>query len=117
MIIHGKPHCDICKQELKHAEDEETHYAEGEHQGLFWKGADVMYCEDCSDKLMDKVGYPPCGECETQPCEKGRDCWASPPLHLFPYELYVAEKLTRLTGSELTLDKFAQKGDYVQNLV
>jgi len=104
MIKHGLPHCDICGAELKYAEDEEMHYAEGEHQGLYWTHAIVHYCIECSDELMDKVGFPPCGECETHPCERGRDCWASPPLHLFPYELYVAEKATRLTGHETTLD-------------
>ena len=109
MIKHGLPHCDICKEELQHAPDEETHYAEGEHQGFFWTQAHVHYCNECSDKLMDQVGYPPCGICETHRCERGRDCWASPPLNLFPYELYVAEKSTRLTGSESTLNDFTQK--------
>ncbi len=103
MILHGKPHCDVCKSELKHALDEETHYAEGKHDGFFWKSAIKHYCRECSEKLCDQVNYPPCGECRTQPCEKGRDCWASPPLHLFPYETYCADKQTRLTGYESKL--------------
>jgi len=106
MIKHGIPHCDVCGAELKHAADEETHYGEDEQHGFYFTHAVKHYCEDCSDELMDKAGYPPCGECETHPCERGRDCWASPPLHLFPYETFYSQKATRLTGNETKLDQF-----------
>ena len=71
-----------------------------------------MTLNKAKGRMFKSVGWTfnPIAGC-THEC---RYCWASPPLHLFPYELYVAEKPTRLTGSELTLDKFAQKGDYVQ---
>lgn len=91
MIKHDKPFCDECGKELKALTEEE---ALNEILGcgwVDWKTAHKHYCHNCSEKICKKVGYPPCEICETQPCERGRDCWATPPLHIFPYETYYAE--------------------------
>ncbi len=65
--------------------------------GFFWRHAAKHYCEDCSDNLVEQVGFPPCGECRTQPCTRGGDCWAAPPLHLFPYETFWSTPAERYT--------------------
>lgn len=43
----------------------------------------------CAKTLWDT----PCDICQDEPCTENRSCWASPPLHLFPYETYYAERV------------------------
>lgn len=93
MIRNGAPFCDVCRQELKAWTEEEALEAVPPCGWHDWKTAAVHYCHDCADRLMDQAGFPPCGICETHPCERGRDCWATPPLHLFPYETFFGETL------------------------
>jgi hypothetical protein len=86
MIKDGLPFCDHCKRLLQPLTEEEA-LNEGFCGWSNWHTAHKHYCHECSDKLWN----PPCGECETHPCERGRDCWANPPLHIFPYETYYAD--------------------------
>src|SRR4030042_1440218 len=69
--LHQANGAGIMTAKLKHAEAEETHYGEDEHRGFFWKGAHIHCCDECADALVDRVSFPPCGECETHPCERG----------------------------------------------
>jgi len=102
MLIAGHVFCDNCKEELQRLTEEECLNDWIPHGWTKWRTADKHYCYECSDKLWD----PPCGECRTQPCTRGRDCWASPPLHIFPYETYYAEKLSEKEPPSTTLDQF-----------
>lgn len=88
-IKNGVPFCDYCNCELVALTEEECLNDIRAHGWTDWKDAQVHCCYSCSEKLWQ----PPCEVCETEPCEKGRDCWASPPQHLFPYETYYAEVL------------------------
>ncbi|MGD6807534.1 MAG: hypothetical protein ACQCN4_11315 [Candidatus Bathyarchaeia archaeon] len=89
MIKSGVPFCNYCEKELVALTEEEALADITSHGWTNWRTASVHCCFECSDKMWK----PPCGECETHPCERGRDCWASPPLHLFPYETYYADRL------------------------
>lgn len=88
MIVNGKPCCDWCGEMLdaKCDLDDASGWTD-------WRTAKRHCCHGCEDKLLDGSGYPPCWKCETHPCERDRDCWASPPLHLFPYETFFANSL------------------------
>jgi hypothetical protein len=88
MIKNGVPVCNYCNKELVALTKEEA-LADGGHGWHDWRDALVHSCNTCFDRLWD----PPCGICETHPCERGNDCWASPPLHIFPYETYFADRL------------------------
>ena len=89
MIRNDKPYCDSCGRELRILSEEECLEDIIPHGWTDWRTAYKHYCYECSDEMWD----PPCGICETQPCTRGRDCWATPPLHLFPYETYYAEEI------------------------
>ena len=91
LIKGGKPYCDECGKELQTLSEDECLEDIMPHGWTKWETAHKHYCYGCSDKIEEEIGYPPCDECETQPCERGRDCWANPPLHIFPYETYYAE--------------------------
>lgn len=89
MKIDGKPYCDICKQEMVMQQGPD----EWGHEPWPLGSAIAHVCEDCFDEAfsiqweMDN----PCGSCETRPCERGRDCWYTPPiLRQLPYETYYA---------------------------
>ena len=94
MIKDGKPFCDGCHVELEVLNKEEALDSFPPCGWSDWRTAHKHYCHDCYDTICDKVGFPPCDKCETHPCERGRDCWASPPLHIFPYETYFGDKKT-----------------------
>ena len=89
MIRNGKAHCDSCGRELRRLSEEECLEDIIPHGWTDWRTAYKHYCYECPNELWD----PPCGICETQPCHRGSDCWATPPLHLFPYETYYAENI------------------------
>lgn len=89
VLKNGVPFCDKCGRELVALTEAEALADIMGHGWTDWRTAAVHYCFKCSDELWQ----PPCGECETHPCKRGRDCWASPPLHLFPYETYFANAL------------------------
>jgi hypothetical protein len=89
MIKNGVPYCDYCNKELVALREEEALGDIEPHGWTDWRTASVHACFECYDNMWE----PPCGECETHPCQKGRECWANPPLHLFPYETYFANKL------------------------
>ena len=89
MIKHDRPFCNNCKKEIQALTEDECLEDICGHGWSNWRTAQVHYCYECSDLLWQ----PPCGECETHPCERGRECWANPPLHIFPYETYYAERL------------------------
>ena len=89
MIKSGRPFCDRCNREIQALTEQECLDDIIPHGWTNWKTAEYHYCFKCSDELWQ----PPCGECETHPCMKGRDCWANPPLHIFPYETYYASAL------------------------
>ena len=86
MIKKGKPYCDGCGCELQRLSEEQCLEDIIPHGWTEWGTAHKHYCHKCPNELWT----PPCGICETQPCTRGRDCWATPPLHLFPYETYYA---------------------------
>ena len=92
MIREGRPYCDKCEREL-HALTQEEALNDGFCGWSSWKTAHKHYCHTCSDSMWS----PPCGQCETHPCERGRDCWADPPLHLFPYETYYADPIKKVS--------------------
>jgi hypothetical protein len=107
LIKSDKPYCDECGKELRTLSEDECLDDIMSHGWTKWRSAIKHYCYDCSDKIEEKIGYPPCDECETQPCERGRDCWASPPLHIFPYETYYAElKPPRKHKDDSAIDQF-----------
>ena len=105
MIKNGRPFCDECHGELVAWTREQA-----EDYGFCgwdnWRTAHKHYCSSCYDVLFEKwskaVGFPACGECETFPCKKGRDCWdrQGPPLHWFPCETFFGE----LVGSTYPVD-------------
>ena len=105
-VVKGIPYCDECHGELIAMTPEQ---AENHLFACGWsnyKTAKKHFCQDCYDSLFEKwakaVGFPACGECETFPCKRGRDCWdnRSPPLHWFPYESFFGE----LIGSSFPVD-------------
>jgi hypothetical protein len=87
MIQNDKPVCDYCKKIMVASSTNSS----GDELWP-WKHALAHCCESCFDKLFDEVWNErdPCGECETQPCERGRECWFEPNLGL-PYETYFNE--------------------------
>ncbi len=89
MIKNNVPYCDNCGRELIALTEEEALADITPHGWTHWKTAICHYCFKCSDEIWQ----PPCDECETHPCYKGRDCWANPPQHIFPYETYYANAL------------------------
>lgn len=89
MIKNGVPFCDYCHNELVALTREECLNDIRGHGWINWRDAQVHCCYNCSEKLWQ----PPCEICETHPCEKGQDCWSTPPQHLFPYETYYADVL------------------------
>jgi len=93
MISNGKPLCNECEREIEALTLEEQMEDIFPHGWSNWRTAHKHYCFDCSNLICKKVNYPPCGECRTHPCRKGNDCWATPPLHIFPYETYYAERI------------------------
>lgn len=115
MIIRGKPYCDECQEKLIHLTEEEMEADYEQNMvshGFPWKRASRHYCFECAEKIMDDHNYPPCDGCRTRPCDRHGDCWASPPLHLFPYETYVAEKwwgnIQRIQAVHRTLDVYLE---------
>jgi len=83
------PICDDCGMPLKlYREDG---FYDGEENE--WESAPLHRCSICDQQYFDACWQEadPCGNCRTQPCERGGDCWWNPPLHLFPYLHYVAE--------------------------
>ena len=92
MIKNGVPFCKYCEKELVALTEEECLADIEGHGWSNWKTASVHSCNTCFHKMWQ----PPCEICETHPCERS-GCWASPPLHIFPYETYFAD---RLDGSE-----------------
>ena len=93
MIKDGKPCCDECKRELEALTEEEAIGDIIGHGWSDWRTAVKHYCYQCAEKILEQVGWPPCDECRTQPCERGGECWADSrfPVHIFPYETYYAE--------------------------
>jgi hypothetical protein len=89
VVKNNVPYCDYCRRELEAKTEQECLDDIIPHGWTNWRDAQVHCCYACSDGIWK----PPCDECETHPCEKGRDCWASPPLHLLPYETYFANAL------------------------
>ena len=105
MIKNGRPFCDECRGELvawTREQAEETVICGWPD----WRSAHKHYCQDCYDVMFDKwaeaAGFPACGNCETEPCKRGRECWdhRDPPLHWFPYETFFGE----LVGSTYPVD-------------
>lgn len=96
MIKNSRPYCDQCHGELiawTREQAEENGFCGWDS----WRTAHKHYCQGCYDAMFDAwakaVDFPACGECETFPCKRGRDCWdhRDPPLHLFPYETFFGE--------------------------
>lgn len=90
MILGEKVYCDSCHYEIDALNEDEAN-AEGFCGWTDYRTAEKHFCNDCYDWICDRIGFPPCEECETHPCERENDCWASPPLHIFPYETYFAD--------------------------
>lgn len=111
MIKGGRPFCDYCKRELEALTEEECLSDIFGHGWTNWRDARVHCCYKCSDTMWQ----PPCGQCETHPCERGRECWANPPLHLFPYETYYANALGENYLSTVDLDKQPDYGGEAPN--
>ena len=88
-IKNGVPYCNYCDKELVALREQECLDDIEPHGWTNWRDAQVHCCFECFDNMWN----PPCDECENHPCQKGRDCWANPPQHLFPYETYFANKL------------------------
>lgn len=89
MMKNGRPYCDFCHQELQALTERQCLDDIRPHGWTNYRNAENHYCFDCADNAWE----PPCGQCNTHPCERGRDCWACPPLDVFPYETYYAETL------------------------
>jgi hypothetical protein len=90
MIKEGRPFCDDCGREMLALDDDEVEEYCPAAGGFPWERACKHYCTPCADKLWQ----PPCEtECQTQPCERGRECWWHPQLHVWPYETYFAPRL------------------------
>jgi len=88
--------CDFCHEKIEVLDEDDALIDIEPHGWSKWKSAQVKCCFDCQERLMDEANYPPCDECETQPCEKGRDCWAEGryPIHILPYETYYAARVS-----------------------
>jgi len=83
----GFPICTHCGREIKRLTFEEQMNDIMGHGWSDWHTAHVHSCYQC----YNDYGSPPCDECYSHRCERGIDCWWYPPLHLFPYETYLAE--------------------------
>jgi hypothetical protein len=103
MLKNKVPYCDYCKRELEAKTEQECLDDIIPHGWTDWRDAQVHCCFKCSDEMWQ----PPCGECQTHPCEKGRDCWSGPPQHLFPYETYYANALGEDFMPSINLDEDA----------
>lgn len=100
MIKNGVPVCDFCKKELVALTEEECLNDIESHGWPNWKTAEVHSCNKC----FNSKWQPPCEMCDTAPCTKGRECWANPPLHIFPYETYFADRLNDSNLPEIDED-------------
>lgn len=89
MLKNNKPFCDLCKREMEIISEED-----GEPCGFPHDKAHEHVCSECHEALFDLAWdrRDPCGECETKPCERGRDCWYQPSLGLV-YETYFADAI------------------------
>ena len=91
MIRHGRPHCNICGLELRRLK-----YNEHGDELWPWRSAHAHVCNPCFEEQWDREWKQdnPCRTmCETRPCEKGRDCWYTPPImQSLPYETYYGER-------------------------
>jgi len=92
MIKNGKPFCDECGKKVKALSERAALDDITPHGWTNWKTAGKILCETCEEKILKDANFPPCDECETHPCERGRDCWAEGryPIHRIPYETYTA---------------------------
>ena len=78
--------CKFCGKPLK---DETVNGDEVTEEDINF--AKVVVCEECFDLKCKEAGFPPCNICHTPDrCDYG-ECWATPPLHIFPYETLILE--------------------------
>lgn len=73
-----------------------------------WRSASVHACFQCFNDMW----RPPCDVCRTSPCQRG-ECWAHPPLHLFPYETYFANRLGSETPAWVNIEEVETEEDKV----
>ena len=96
MLKNKSVFCDECGREILYLTEEE---ACADFPGHGWSNvltAKDHICTTCSinkwEELWDQAD--PCGRCETQPCERGRDCWWNPSFGTYyDYETYFADRL------------------------
>lgn len=89
MLKDGKPYCDFCKnamQMIRLNEDGDEVWQ--------WESAHSHVCNKCfvtKSSAAWKEDNPCKTMCENRPCEKGGECWYSPPfMRNLPYETYYA---------------------------
>jgi hypothetical protein len=109
-LKNGIPYCDECHGELVRLSEEE---ALNNMRPMGWtnyRTATAHYCFDCYDMMFDRwadeVGFPACGECETFPCKRGRDCWdhRDPPFDWIPYETYFSDIVGKVEYVDVDCD-------------
>lgn len=89
MLKSNRPYCDHCGRKMRRLREDD-----GEPHGFHWRIAREHVCNECADAAIDQAwkDRDPCGECETEPCKRGRDCWFDPHLP-WPYETYFADPM------------------------
>jgi len=88
--------CDVCKDEIVAIKEGEEDDFEGNGWSN-WKTAQEHVCRECHHAKWEQLfkDRDPCGECRTEPCKRGRDCWWEPSFGtFFSYETYIADKIT-----------------------
>jgi len=99
MIKSGRAFCDFCEREMIRA----THNDDGDPLWP-WRKAHAHICHRCFDEENERAWREddPCRSlCETQPCERGGDCWYTPDfMRNLPYETYYADTLDDVREAE-----------------
>ena len=96
MLKNKSVYCDECGKEMLYLTQEEACNDFLPHGWTDVETAHNHICNDCADKRWQELwdADDPCGQCETQPCDRGRDCWWNPSFGTYwDYETYFADNL------------------------
>lgn len=87
--VHQKPlllECERCHNEIQILD--ETDFGDLIDWNTPWE---QFLCEDCHAQIREEVLDGACGVCNTEPCKRGRECWANPWPSIL-YLCYVAPR-------------------------
>lgn len=92
MLKDGRPFCDFCDNAMQM-----VRLSDDGDEVWKWEHAHAHVCHECfcTENSAAWSEDKPCTTmCENRPCEKGRDCWYTPPfMRNLPYETYYAWRI------------------------